>query len=82
MAKTTIAAHVHQTLDIQLNLRAKLTFDFVVGDRLTDTCNFIVRPCRHTLVMINAGFIQHLTTNRAANAEDVSERDKSALIFW
>ena len=60
MAHATIATDVHQTLDVQLNFRAEVTFHFVLSTNdLTNLGCLIIRPVFYFQVSVNTCFIQY-----------------------
>ncbi len=61
MTYTTVATNIHQTFDIQLNFRTKVTFYFkFCTNDLTNLGSLIVRPVFHLQVLIYTSFIQNL----------------------
>ena len=57
----TIATDIHQTLDVQLNLTAEITFYFVAcSDSLTHGCCLSVGPLLHLDILVNASCCQNL----------------------
>ena len=57
---TTVATDIHQTFNIQLNLRAKITFYFVLcANDLTNLGSLIIRPVFYFQVSVNTCFIQN-----------------------
>ena len=60
MANTTIATNIHQTLNVQLNLRAKITFHLILSTNdLTNLGSLIIRPVFYFQVSVNTCFIQN-----------------------
>ena len=61
MTNTTIATDIHQTFNIQLYLRAKITFYFILcANDLTNLGSLIISPVFYFQVLVNTCFIQNL----------------------
>ena len=61
MTDATIATDIHQALDVHLNLRTEITFNFVLStDNLTDSSSLIICPLAHLQVAVDTCFIQYL----------------------
>ncbi len=61
MTHTTIAANIHQTLDVQLDFGTKVTLHFELSaDNFTDLGSLVVSPLVDLQVTANTGFIQYL----------------------
>ena len=60
MTHTTVTTDIHQTLNVQLNLRTKVTFHFVLcANDLTNLGSLIIRPVFYFQVFVNTCFIQY-----------------------
>ena len=58
---TTVATNIHQTLDIQLNFRTKITFYFILSSNdLTNLTCLIISPVFYFQVSVNTCFVQNL----------------------
>ena len=69
-----VAADVHQTLDVELDLRTKVTLHLVVGaDNLADLGGLLVGPVLYFDVAVNACLVQDFLGGAAADAEDVGQ---------
>ena len=61
MTNSTIATNIHQSLDIQLDLRTEITFNFEFSaDNFTDLSCLIVSPLVDFQVAAHACLIQYL----------------------
>ncbi len=61
MTNSTIATNIHQSLDIQLDLRTEITFNLEFScDNFTDLGCLIVRPLADFQVTAHAGLVQYL----------------------
>jgi len=81
VTEATVAANVHQTLDVELNLRAQNAFGLMFsGDDSTDFTGFSLSPVLHFLVDIDASFGEDFNRIAPANAENVSQGDFAALV--
>ncbi len=61
MSNSTIATNIHQSLDVHLDLRTKITFHFELSaDNFTDFGSLIVSPFADLQVAAHAGLIQYL----------------------
>lgn len=59
MPDASVAADVHETLDVELCLATQITLDFVaIGDLLTDSCSLIICPILDLDVAIDPCSIQ------------------------
>ena len=68
----SVAADIHQTLDVHLNFTAQLTFGLVLlGDDVTDDLLLVVGPVLHFLAGFNASLVQDFLRQRPANAVNV-----------
>jgi hypothetical protein len=81
VTESAVAANVHQTLNVELNLRAQNAFGLVLsGDNGTDFAGFSFSPILHFLVDINASFSENFNGVAPADAENVSQGDFAALV--
>ena len=72
MTDATIAADVHQTLDVHLNFTAEFTFSLIlVRNDVTDGILLFVGPILNFLGRFNACLAQDLLCERSSNAENV-----------
>ncbi len=61
MTHSTIATYIHQSLNVQLNLRAEITFYFEFStDNFADLGSLVVTPFVDFQVTAHAGFVQYL----------------------
>ena len=61
MTDTTIATNIHQSLDIQLDLTAEITFNLEFSaDNFTDLSSLVVTPLVDLQVAAYACFVQYL----------------------
>ena len=80
VTQATVAAEIHQALDVHLNFTAQVTFNGVVGvDVFADGENFGVRQFVYATSAIDAyGFADGFSRS-AADTGDVSEGDWNPL---
>ena len=72
MTDASVAADVHQTLDVHLNFTAEFTFSLVlVRNDVTDVVLLFVSPILNLLGRLDACFAQDLLSERSSNAENV-----------
>jgi hypothetical protein len=71
MTQTSVAADIHEPLDIELNLAPKFAFDFVLANNLPNAGNFFICPLGHTLVPIDPRFRKDLGSKRWTDAVNV-----------
>jgi hypothetical protein len=55
-----LATNVHQSLDVHLDFRAKLTFNADLRDDFADLGDFVVGPILYTLVLGNRGLAENV----------------------
>ena len=61
MTYTTVTTDIHQTLNVQLNFRAEVTFHLILSTNdLTNLGSLIIRPVLYLQVFINTCFVQNL----------------------
>ena len=83
MAKTTIAANIHQHLDVCRNLTSKIPFNLVVSlDFLVDLPNLIRREFMHALIPIDIGRIQDLLSGAPPDPIDIGQTDFYPFALW
>nr|GFB99442.1 hypothetical protein [Tanacetum cinerariifolium] len=81
VTEATVAANVHQTLDVELNFRAQYAFGLVLsGDDSADFASLRFGPVLHLFVDIDASFGEDFNRVAPANAENVSQGDFAALV--
>ncbi|EJX04439.1 hypothetical protein EVA_07453 [gut metagenome] len=79
---TTIATDIHQTLDVQLNLRTKVTFnlEFSTND-LTDLSCLVVSPILHFDISVNASLIQDFSRATTTYTINVGQGDLTTFVL-
>jgi hypothetical protein len=83
VAKPAIAAKVHQTLDVDRNLAAKIAFDHKIAvDRLSNLQHLRVRQFGDAALDWNIDFFAKQLGFTRANAMNVLKRDNDTLIGW
>lgn len=81
VTQTTVAADIHQTLDVRCYFRAQYAFGLVLGSNDgADGTRLLVGPVLHLLIDIDASFYQNLAGVAPANAENVGQRNFAALV--
>jgi hypothetical protein len=77
----SIATDIHQSLDVQLNLRAEFTFDFeAVSNNSTDLRELVVVPVLNLGIEFDTRFFQDVTCPAPADAVDVGESNLTPLV--
>ncbi len=62
MTDTTITTNIHQSFNVQLYLRAKITFHLVLcANDLTNLGSLIVRPVLNLQILVYASLIQYFS---------------------
>jgi hypothetical protein len=78
----TVAADVHETLDVHLHFAPQRTFDLVIGrDDAPDALHFIIRQIVDLLIDIHSRLRQNCARCGVANAVDVGQTDLRTLLF-
>jgi hypothetical protein len=81
MAQATIAADIHQALDVQLNLRAQVTLnDVFVFDELADGFGLGFRPVLRTLVRIDITARENLDSAGTTDSKDGGQGNFAPLL--
>src|SRR5215213_3782997 len=81
MTQAAIAAEVHQTLDVDTGLTAKIALDEVVAvDHFADLQNFLVAQLADATFHGDLDLLDDLGRVLLADAMDVLERDQHALV--
>ena len=75
VAETTIAADIHEPLDVHIHFRSQLTFNLVfIGDDITDRHHLLLGKVAHRGVEGHLGFSENLTGTRMADTVDMRQR--------
>ena len=79
----TVATDVHQTLDVQLNRRTQLSFDFVTfaGNDVTDGGNILIAPILHLEVVTDLCFLKDRASGTSSNTVDIGQAYLASFIF-
>src|SRR5690606_40282045 len=82
MAKTTITTDIHQSFNIQLNLRTKrpLHFDFFIDD-ISNSSKLFVIPFFYFYIVIDAYLVQNVLGGRTADSVNIRETNFPPLVF-
>src|SRR2546421_3662685 len=81
MTEAAIAAEVHQTLDVDTGLAAKIAFDEVVAvDHFADLQDFLVAQLADATISRDLDLLDDLGRILLADAMNVLERDQNALV--
>lgn len=81
VANAPIAAKVEQTLDIELVLTTKITFDRHRADMRAKLVEFFLGQFAHLDGRVDARRLANITSRLAADAEDVRQRDFRVLVI-
>src|SRR4029453_5708027 len=83
MTQAAIAAEVHQTLDVDTGLTAKVAFDEIVTvDHFADLQDFLVAQLADATIQRDLDLLHDLGRVLLADAMNVLERDQDALVGW
>src|SRR6185295_16178493 len=83
MTQAAIAAEVHQTLDVDAGLTAKVALDQIVAvDHFADLQDFLVAQLADATIQRDLDLFDDLGRVLLADAMDVLERDQHALVGW
>src|SRR5215469_12697188 len=81
MAQSTVAAEIHQPLDVHRNFAPQIALDHVVAvDHLAQLQHFLVGQLRHPARFRDRGLFQDLLGFGLANSIDILQRDDDALV--
>jgi hypothetical protein len=81
MAKATIAADLHQTLDVLTGLAAKIALDLdVLVDELTETNDLFLREVPDPGLRVDPGLTQNALARGESDTEYVRQSDLYALL--
>src|SRR6185312_6270051 len=81
MTQAAIAAEVHQTLDVDTGLAAKIALDEIVTvDHFADLQDFLVAQLADATILRDLHLLDDLGRVLLADAMDVLERDQNALV--
>jgi len=80
MAEAAIAAEVHQTLDVHIDLTAEITFDLIVQvDGFTDLPDLILIEIVRELILGDAGNAADLGRAMRTDTENILKRNHDVL---
>src|SRR5580704_5509076 len=81
MTQATIAAKVHQPLDVDAGLAAKIALDDVVAvDHFADLQHFLIAQLADTAIFGDLDLLDDVFGALRADAMDVLKRDQHALV--
>src|SRR5579859_59778 len=81
MTQAAIAAEIHQPLDVDTGLAAKVALDDVVAvDDFADLQHFLVAELADATILGDFHLLDDLSGARRADAMDVLQRDQHALV--
>ena len=81
MTKTPVTTDVHETFDVQLNLRAELTFRLVlICENAGNGLDILVGPLLCFGVLANASLFKDSFRRRRTNSVDIGEADYSSFV--
>ena len=82
MTNTTVATDVHQTLNVQLNLRAKITFYLeLCTDYLTYSCSHIVGPVLNLYIFVYTSLLQDLVCTATTDTIDIGQCNFTSFVL-
>jgi hypothetical protein len=82
MTDATIAANIHQSLDVHLNFGTESAFYFIlIVDDVTKGVLLIVSPVLNFLVFVDAGFCQNLRSKTSSYYVDIGLSYKAYFFF-
>ena len=82
MTHATIAANIHETLDIELYLRAQVTLYLVFSaDNLTYLRCLLISPVFYLDTPVHTGLIKDLLRATTTYTIDISQRDLTPLVL-
>ena len=83
VAKASIAAEVHQALNVHGDIAPEVTLNAVaVRDHLTDANDLLIAELLVGQVGIHLGLLTDLQSRRAADSIDVGQCDPRLLLAW
>src|SRR5450755_2287868 len=81
MTQATVAAEIHQTLDVHAGLATQVALDHIVAvDHFTDLQDFLIAQLIDAAINGNLDLVHNLGRVLLADAMDVLERDQDALV--
>ncbi len=82
VANATVAADIHETLDVKLDFRAEVTFNLVVcADDFANFGCLSVSPILDFELGVNAGLLEDSLGRATSDAEDVGEGNLALLVL-
>ena len=82
MTDAAIAADIHQTLDVKLDLCAEITLYLMVAlDYLTNGCCLIVSPVFYFDVTVYTSLVKYRLGCAATDSEDIGQRYLSSFVL-
>lgn len=82
MADATVAVDLAQSLDVQGDVSAQITFDVVLVDLRADFLYFLFRQVFYTCVWIDTGSLQNFIGSRSADTVNVCQADLHSFFSW
>src|SRR5690606_31156785 len=83
VSQTSVTSDIHQTLDVQLDLRLQHAFGLeLFGDDVTDGGRFFIIPLSCFFVYRDTGLAQDRLCGASSYSEDIGKSDFTALIVW
>ena len=81
VADTTVAADIHEALDVHLDRRTEFTLDLVLAvDEGTDSGDLFVVPFSHFDSRVDAALVQDSLGTAAANTVDIGKTYNSVFV--
>ena len=82
MTDTTVAADIHQSLDVELDFRTEITLNLEIAlDHFTNGGCLIVSPVFHFNILVHASLSEDRVGGAPAYAEDVGQGNFTSLVL-
>src|SRR5262249_44440630 len=83
VTKPSIAADIHQPLDVHLHLLTEIAFDHtLLVDHHADPIHFVFTQLTNPTIDIHSRFGENLVGARATDSVDICQTNLSSLVCW
>src|SRR6185503_16855360 len=83
MPQSTIAADIHQPLDVHLHSLTQVAFDFALRFQdITDAAQLVFTQVSDAGIQIDTSFLEHRVRTRTTNAVNVGQANLGSLVRW
>jgi hypothetical protein len=83
VSQTAVAADVHQSFDVHLDLLAKISFDSsLLVDDISNSIYFLFGQFADSFVDVYSRFTKYLIRTRAAYAVNIRKANFRSLVSW